>query len=194
MKIKTIFWLIIMLSPSLISIAERVRIPGGIDHTDFDRLLKTYVDGQGLVDYERWKNSAEDLTALDSYLGAYAPKPETEAAGNERWAGLINAYNAFTLQWILKNYPTESIRLLDESFDKLMGLITGLSDEQEFTGSLFDDNRGRELVSQAVDRINAEFGKNSIHLGNVMRTKDEATEKIAFQKTELFSEGKGDND
>lgn len=116
MKIKTIFWLIIMLAPSLAGMADRIRIPGGIDHTDFDRLLKTYVDDQGLVDYERWKNSPEDLAALDSYLSAYAPKPETEAAGNERWAGLINAYNAFTLQWILKNYPTESIRLLDESW------------------------------------------------------------------------------
>ena len=125
MKIKTIFWLLMMLSPSLVSMAERVRVPEGIDHADFDRLLRTYVDDRGLVDYERWKNSTEDLAALDGYLGAYAPKPETEAAGHERWASLINAYNAFTLQWILKNYPTKSIRLLEESWPAKRHLIGG---------------------------------------------------------------------
>ena len=114
-----------MLLPTLFSIAEPVRIPSGIDHSDYGRLLKIYVDGQGLVDYARWKNSPEDLAALDSYLSTYAPKSETEAAGNERWAGLINAYNAFTLQWILKNYPTESIRLLDESWPSKRHLIGG---------------------------------------------------------------------
>lgn len=72
--------------------------------------------------------------------------------------------------------------------------FTNLSDEHGFTGSLFDDQQGRESVSEAVDRINAQFGKNAIHLANVARTKDEASEKIAFDKTELFSEGKGDND
>jgi hypothetical protein len=28
----------------------------------------------------------------------------------------MNAYNAFTIRWILQNYPTESIRALDDSF------------------------------------------------------------------------------
>ena len=125
MEIKTIFWLLMMLSPSLVSMAERVRIPSGIDHSDYGRLLKTYVDGQGLVDYARWKSSPDDLVALDNYLADYAPISVIDAVGDERLAGLINAYNAFTLQWILINYPTQSIRLLEESWPAKRHLIGG---------------------------------------------------------------------
>ena len=38
------------------------------------------------------------------------------------------------------------------------------------------------------------MGKNSILLANAVRAKDTAPERIAFTKTSLFSEGKGDNE
>src|SRR5262249_23040705 len=36
--------------------------------------------------------------------------------GNEKAAGLVNAYNGFVLRWILSSYPTESIWQLKDSF------------------------------------------------------------------------------
>ena len=52
--------------------------------------------------------------------------------GNERYASLINAYNGFVLQWILQNYPTESIWALKSSFKgarfKLAGATVSLNE------------------------------------------------------------------
>ncbi len=92
-------------------------VPSGIDHAPLDSLLQKYVDDKGMVDYSRWKANRSDLDALKEYLAQYAPTPETPAEGDEEIAALINAYNAFTIEFILDHYPTESIRLLDDPFD-----------------------------------------------------------------------------
>ena len=96
--------------------APTIAVPAGIDHTDWQRLLRQYVDDKGLVDYGAWVQSETDLQALDKYLEQYAPQTEVLAEGDEEAAALVNAYNAFTIQWILENYPIESIRLLDDSW------------------------------------------------------------------------------
>ena len=69
-----------------------------------------------------------------------------------------------------------------------------LHSREEVTFSLFDEQEDRTELNGAVDELNQKFGKNSIYLGGMHRAKDTATEKIAFHKTDLFSEGKGDND
>lgn len=94
---------------------QPVKIPANVEHGAYDRLLQKYVDEKGLVAYASWKNNQDDMAALDGYLRQFA-KTGDEAKGNDKAAGLINAYNAFTLQWILQNYPTESIWSLDDSF------------------------------------------------------------------------------
>ena len=88
----------------------------GINHGEFDRLLKKYVNEQGLVNYSAWKQNAADLSALDDYLKQFAPRPDNPAQDNEKAAALVNAYNAFVLRWILSNYPIESIWQLKDSF------------------------------------------------------------------------------
>src|SRR5256714_14804381 len=113
------------------SVCFAIDVPAGIKHDAYDRLLKKYVNGQGLVAYEKWKSSAEDVAALNSYLAQFAAGG-SKASGNERYASLVNAYNAFVLQWILQNYPTESIWSLKASFKerrhKLSGSIVSLND------------------------------------------------------------------
>lgn len=94
----------------------QVTVPAGIDHSAYDRLLKKYVNSKGLVAYGQWKSNAADSKALDNYLKQYAGTGKA-ASGNEKAASLINAYNAFTMQWILRNYPTESIWQLKDSFE-----------------------------------------------------------------------------
>jgi hypothetical protein len=96
--------------------AENVDVRSGIKHEPFDRLLKKYVNDQGLVNYGAWKQSAADMAALDEYLKQFAAKIDNPAQGNEKAASLVNAYNAFVLRWILPNYPTESIWQLKDSF------------------------------------------------------------------------------
>jgi len=106
-------------------------VPAGIKNGAYDRLLKKYVNSQGLVAYEKWKGNAEDMRAIDDYVAQFAAAGNA-ASGNERYASLINAYNAFVLQWILQNYPTESIWALKGSFKerrhKLGGTNVSLND------------------------------------------------------------------
>lgn len=66
--------------------------------------------------------------------------------------------------------------------------------KEEVTGSLFDVEEDRTQLNTAVDRLNQKFGKNTIFLAGMDGAKNTADEKIAFQKTWLFSEGKGDNE
>jgi len=104
---------------------ENVQVRAGIKHDDYDRLLKKYVNERGLVDYSGWKQNAGDTQALDAYLQQFAGAPSPPAQSDERAASLVNAYNAFVLQSILRNYPTESIWQLKNSFKEKRHQIGG---------------------------------------------------------------------
>lgn len=107
--------------------AGTVSVPAGISVEPWQALLQKYVDARGLVAYGAWKANATDLSKLDDFIAAYARTGEPVASGPEKIAALINAYNAFTIRWILSNYPTESIRELDHSWDKARWNIGGLT-------------------------------------------------------------------
>lgn len=81
------------------------------DHKPWETLLQKYVDANGLVDYASWQ---KDQSKLDVYLATLAANPPLALwSHNERLAYWINAYNAFTIKLILKNYPINSITDLD---------------------------------------------------------------------------------
>jgi DNA polymerase-4 len=72
--------------------------------------------------------------------------------------------------------------------------FTHLKPDAGVTPSLFEDTKPQEELSRALDHVNQKYGKNSIFLAGLSRAKDTASEKIAFNKTWLFSEGKGDHE
>ena len=92
-----------------------VPVRAGLDHSVWTRLLEKYTD-RGLVDYAAWKRSPEDLRALSSYLARIALPATPPARDGDLEASLVNAYNAATVDWILRNYPTQSIQSLPGSF------------------------------------------------------------------------------
>jgi len=104
---------------------ENVDVLAGINHDEYDRLLKKYVNEQGLVNYGTWKQNGADLSALDGYLKQFAAKIDNPAQASEKAASLANAYNAFVLRWMLSNYPTESICQLKDSFSGKRNEIGG---------------------------------------------------------------------
>ena len=82
-----------------------------VDHSTWDRLLKKYVDQDGMVDYAAWKASETDRAALKQYLAALSQAaPEAKTTKEGKLAFWINAYNALTVHGILEVYPTSSIR------------------------------------------------------------------------------------
>jgi len=82
-----------------------------VDHSTWDRLLKKYVDQDGMVNYAAWKASETDRTALKEYLAALGQAdPQAKTTKEGKLAFWINAYNALTVYGILEVYPTSSIR------------------------------------------------------------------------------------
>lgn len=65
--------------------------------------------------------------------------------------------------------------------------------EGNVTPSLFAEAPRRAELSRAIDAIHAKYGKNSVFLAGMERARQAAPERIAFAKTELFAEGRGDN-
>jgi Protein of unknown function, DUF547 len=120
-----IFGLIFVAINSRAQTGENVEVRAGINHESFDRLLKKYVNEQGLVNYGAWKQNVADLSALDEYLHQFTAKSDNAAQGNEKAATLVNAYNASVLRWILSSYPTESIWQLKDSFSGKRNEIGG---------------------------------------------------------------------
>lgn len=119
---------VVVAAPSVVAKEKPVPVtfPAGARHDAWDALLKKYVNERGLVAYEKWKANDADRMALDSYLAQFAAKPATPAAGNDLAASGINAYNAFAIQWILANYPTESIQALPDSFSRKAHTVGGV--------------------------------------------------------------------
>lgn len=73
--------------------------------------------------------------------------------------------------------------------------FTQLQRPAEVTPSLFAEPvRDTNQLSRAVDAVNRKFGKHTVFLAALSNARDAASEKIAFQKTSLFSEGQGDHE
>ncbi|AZJ34681.1 DUF547 domain-containing protein [Tenacibaculum singaporense] len=73
----------------------------------FDALLKKHVNTKGSVNYKGFK---QDETQLKAYLNKLAvTKPQKSWSAAKAKAFWANAYNAYTIQLILDNYPLKSI-------------------------------------------------------------------------------------
>ena len=82
-----------------------------IDHAPFDQLLQKYVDEKGFVSYKAWHGDAGDRQKLKDYLASLGRGSSTKPASQEaKLAFWINAYNATTIEGIMRVYPTSSIR------------------------------------------------------------------------------------
>ena len=87
-----------------------------VDHDDWDKLLKKYVNTNGFVDY---KGFQKDRDKVDAYLKTLADlDPNNDWSVQELLAYYINLYNAATVQLILENYPVKSIQDIDNAFTK----------------------------------------------------------------------------
>lgn len=80
-----------------------------ITHEAFTEILQTYVDEHGLVYYARLQQDSATLNAYLNLLSTHHPN-DKKWTDSEQLAYWINAYNAFTLQLIIRNYPIKSIK------------------------------------------------------------------------------------
>jgi hypothetical protein len=99
-----------------VSTKASTTLPVAFDHSHgkFDGLLGDFTsqkDGQTWVDYQGLKARGRgDLQTYLRALSAVTPAQYQGFTGDQRLAFLINAYNAFTLEWILIHHPVRSIK------------------------------------------------------------------------------------
>ena len=84
----------------------------------YNQLLQKHVDKLGAVDYKNLKTDAHKLTEYINFLKRTTPEKSWSA--NKIKAFWINAYNAYTLQLILENYPLKSIMKIQKK-EKMLG-------------------------------------------------------------------------
>lgn len=155
MKILSVFFLLLSFS-----VHSSNTLPVSFDHSHakFDELLRSYTiqkDGQTWVDYSGFK--ARSRTDLQSYLRSLSgvtPGQYKSFTADQRLAFLVNAYNAFTLEWILIHHPVKSI--------KDTGSLLSSPWKKTFPGyKLLGDKFTLDNIEH--DRIRAEFKEPRIH-------------------------------
>ena len=82
-----------------------------VSHAQFDRVLRTFVDAEGQVDYAALKRQMD--STLAPYLETLDAARPASLDRDERLALWINAYNACTLKLIVDHYPVPNIRTID---------------------------------------------------------------------------------
>lgn len=79
------------------------------DHDQWDELLKKYVSKAGVVNYKGFIKDSVELNKYLKLLSDNAPDRK-KWSDEEQIAYWINAYNAFTVQLIIRHYPLKSIK------------------------------------------------------------------------------------
>lgn len=95
-----------------------------IDHSTYAELLAEHVDERaGRVDYSGLQSDRESLT---SYLDRLAAIDLAAISDDAQMALLINAYNACTLELILRHYPDlDSIKDIDDPWGQPLCTVGG---------------------------------------------------------------------
>jgi hypothetical protein len=82
-----------------------------ISHASFDALLKKHVDQEGMVNYRGFLADSSKLATYLTTVSNTLPNDQ-QWSKNDQLAYWINAYNAFTIQRVLRGYPVKTIRQL----------------------------------------------------------------------------------
>lgn len=87
-----------------------------VNHANWTALLQKNVSKSGVVNYKGFKKEGK---ALSTYLNELSANVPTKSwSRNATLAYWINAYNAYTVKLIVDNYPTKSIKDINDPWGK----------------------------------------------------------------------------
>jgi len=90
--------------------------PEKFNHNRWNTLLSKNVTKNGNVDYKAFKNNPLELQVYIDNLTHRLPTEDWDK--NDKLAYWINAYNALTIDLIIRNYPTKSIKDIKDPWDQ----------------------------------------------------------------------------
>ena len=125
---------------------------GGFDHSAFDQVLKTYVNNQGRVDY----NGIAGDQAFKVYMKSLESADLNSMSRNAQLAFWINAYNAVTIDKVIKWKPKKSVRET---------LIPGVWTSTKFFTSRENTVAGKRLSQDDIENeiLRKQFKDPRIH-------------------------------
>ncbi len=97
-------------------VVEVIEEVSNFNHDAFDSILKKYVSREGNVNYSGIKSNWGSLRAYIASLGQSLPTATWSQ--EEKLSYWMNAYNAMTIDLILRNYPLESIKDIKDPWDQ----------------------------------------------------------------------------
>lgn len=161
----------------------------------FTEVLQKYVK-DGLVDYQNLKEDQEFI----KYLSQLSNTDPTEFSRDEKLAFWINAYNAFTLQIVMVNYPINSITDLNKGGK----LLKNLEGKTVWDKKFITINKMKYSLNDIEHNILRKMNEPRIHFALVcasiscpeLRNEAYEAEKIVAQlqdETKMFLIDKGKN-
>jgi hypothetical protein len=99
-------WVILFLAVFVLCSTHQDIFAETFDHSKFDRILKQHVDDKGLVDYNRISTDPR----LKEYMQSLASVKVDQLSANGQLALWLNAYNAVTIDKVIKWKPKKSVR------------------------------------------------------------------------------------
>lgn len=82
-----------------------------LDYSSYERLLKTYVEGDG-VRYAAWAANEVDVAALRDFVATLGQADVAILSKADQTAFYINLYNAAMLSVVLEKYPIRSVKTI----------------------------------------------------------------------------------
>lgn len=86
------------------------------NHSDWHKLLQLNVTAQGKVNYKAFKANRKQLN--NYIISLSGQMPDDTWTKNDVLAYWINAYNALTVDLIVRNYPVKSIKDIKDPWDQ----------------------------------------------------------------------------
>jgi hypothetical protein len=120
---------------------------------EYARVLKTYVNEAGYVDYANLVKSRRDLDRFAARLAVLDPDSFRTWGESQQIAFWINAYNGLTLKAVVDHYPAKSIK-------DIGSLVTSVWDKLTFSVM------GRALTLNQIEHeiLRKEFTEPRIHM------------------------------
>ncbi len=94
-------------------------------YDNYGTVLSSYVNQKGEVNYKDLQQNRQSLDDFNQSLSGLSPAVYDSWTENEKIAFWVNIYNSLTLQAILDNYPTKSIRDIPGVWKRLKFSVMG---------------------------------------------------------------------
>ncbi len=162
-------------------------------HQLFSAELRKYVAG-GTVNYRSWQKNQKGLSSYLQKLSLISKASYEKLSRREKLALWINAYNAFTIQMVLKNYPIKgtktyypvsSIRQVDGFWENNFATIAGRKISLE---SIEHDILRRDFFDARTHFVVVCAARGCAKLNNTAYTAKDLNEELNKATTAFLSD------